>query len=96
MKARLVSVSSELRLGPLRAFVDLYGMQASVGDTDGLFYDLEGGLRIAPLPNVDATVGYRIIRIQAEGTESGGSSGTQNFDVDYKLPGLFFSAGIRF
>ena len=89
-------VSGELRVGPLRAFADLYAIQATVGDTDGAFYDLEGGLKLAPLSNVDVVVGYRLIRFQAEGSETGGLLGTQNFDVDYKLPGLFFSAGVRF
>lgn len=84
-------ISAEFRLGGLRAFADLYGMKADVSDIDGTFLDLEGGLRYSPISKVEATVGYRLISIDISGKD-----GTRDFDVDYSLPGLFFSAGIRF
>lgn len=87
----LVGASAELRLGPVAAYADAYGFSASQGDADGTFLDLEGGLRLKPLPYVDATVGYRVIDIQAKGEDA-----NQSFDADYKLPGLFFSVAIRF
>lgn len=84
-------VSAEARFGPLAAYADVYGLTVHQGDADGSFLDLEGGLRYKPFPFVDASVGYRKIKIQASGDD-----GTQSFDADYTLPGVFFSIAIRF
>lgn len=84
-------LSAELRLGPFAAYADAYGISVNQGDADGTFLDLEGGLRYKPFPFIDATAGYRLIQIEASGDD-----GTQSFDADYKLPGIFFSIAVRF
>lgn len=87
----IVSVQSELRIGPASLVVDVGGMDARVDQYGGQFWDAEGMLLIEPVEHVEFFAGYRWLSIDANGEADG-----RDTTIDLELGGWFVGGGMRF
>lgn len=84
-------LSAQLKYEDFVLDTELSGASVDLQDADGLYWDISAKLRYQPLPPVGIFVGYRYLRIKADG-----DTGGQDFSGDIHLNGLFFGGRIAF
>ena len=74
----------------VRAEVEVLGLMFAYGDWSAHYLEASGEIVAQPLPWLFAGVGYKYVRLDFH------HGGSQLFDLDVGVDGLFITAGVRF
>ena len=74
----------------VRAEVEVLGLAFSYGDWSMHYFEASGEIVAQPLPWLFAGVGYKLADLDFK------HSGSQKFDLDVGVSGLYITAGVRF
>ncbi len=67
------------------------GMQITLTDGLGTYWDAEASVRFRPTDQVDFRAGYRFLSM-----DTGGDAGSRNAEVDLQVQGWFLGGGLHF
>jgi hypothetical protein len=87
----ILFAQGEVDVGPLAATIDGGWIRIDLEEGDGTYFDLEGLLRLQPVPGIEVFGGYRWISIDVEGEDDG-----QRFATDLVFRGWFVGGGFVF
>jgi hypothetical protein len=87
----MVFAQAEVDLGVVAATLDVGYMQASLDDAKGSYLDVEGLVRVTPMPFVELFAGYRFLDLDARG-----HADERRYEADVRLHGWMLGGGITF
>lgn len=87
----MLFAQAEVDVGIVAATLDVGYMQANLRDAKGQYLDIEGLVRVNPLPLFEIFAGYRYIGLDARGVAD-----DRHYDADLRLHGWMLGGGISF